>query len=287
MSILFKNIAKKANDLLSDKNTSKKFSVATEAANGTKYNAEASISGASVSGKVGASLKHDSGFNVDKVEFDNKGTLTTNITLDKAVDNVQFSVNSKIQPLATTNPAESVTIGATYSSDDFQADLDVSPIDPTSADFSACFKRDDLYFGGAAGLKLTEDSGVDVSGYDFGVGYIKSSAAAAFTIKNKLADYQFSFFHQHSDKIAFAATIGGKTDNAGSAGLAFGGSYNVDDGTTANAKLSAPNGSASSANFSFNLDHRLNASAKLGLTAVIPADLTGAPAFGLNLSLGI
>merc|ERR1719305_928132 len=74
MSILFKNIAKKANDLLSDKNTSKKFSVATEAANGTKYNAEASISGASVSGKVGASLKHDSGFNVDKVEFDNKGT---------------------------------------------------------------------------------------------------------------------------------------------------------------------------------------------------------------------
>merc|ERR1712216_223137 len=87
MSILFKNIAKKANDLLSDKNTSKKFSVATEAANGTKYNAEASISGASVSGKVGASLKHDSGFNVDKVEFDNKGTLTTNITLDKAVDN--------------------------------------------------------------------------------------------------------------------------------------------------------------------------------------------------------
>merc|ERR1712032_923745 len=281
-----KNIAKKANDLLSDKNTSKKFSVATEAANGTKYNAEASISGASVSGKVGASLKHDSGFNVDKVEFDNKGTLTTNITLDKAVDNVQFSVNSKIQPLATTNPAESVTIGAAYSSDDFQADIDVSPIDPTSADFSACFKRDDLHFG-AAGLKLTEDGGVDVSGYDFGVGYIKSSAAAAFTIKNKLADYQFSFFHQHSDKIAFAATIGGKTDNAGSAGLAFGGSYNVDDGTTANAKLSAPNVSASSANFSFNLDHRLNASAKLGLTAVIPADLNGAPQFGLNLSLGI
>merc|ERR1712037_907659 len=155
--------------------------------------------------------------------------------------NVQFSVNSKIQPLATTNPAESVTIGATYTSDDFQADIDVSPIDPTSADFSACFKRDDLHFGGAAGLKLTEDGGVDVSGYDFGVGYIKDSAAAAFTIKNKRS----------------------------------------------NAKLSAPNGSASSANFSFNLDHRLNDSANLGLTAVIPADLNGAPQFGLNLSLGI
>jgi len=293
MSILFKNIAKKANDLLSSRKKyttggAKKFSIGTTTANGTNYNAEATLSGGSVSGSISTDLKHESGFTVKNVELDNEGTLATEITLDKALDNVQFSVNAKIQPLATSNPNEETTIGATYTHDDFQADLVVSPLDPAAADFSICFKRDDIFVGGAAGLKYDDKSGsVDLSAYDFGAAYVKDGSAAAFTLKKKLSNYQFSFFHKHSDDISFAATLGGKTDNKEAAALEFGGSYKVDNDTVAHAKLSFPNANTASANFSFNVDHQLNSSAKLGLTAVLPVDLNGAPQFGLNLSLGV
>lgn len=292
MSILFKNIAKQANDLLSSKKYTtggaKKFSIKTKTANGTSFSAEANIAGASVSGKIATDLKHESGFTVKKIELDNKGTLTTEITLDKALDNVQFAANAKIQPLATSNPAELTTLGATYNNDEFQADLVVSPFDPAAADFSLCVKRDDFYVGGAAGVKYDDKAGsVDVSAYDFGVAYIKSGGAAALTVKQKLSAYQFSFYNQHSDKITLAATLGGKMCPKAGASLEFGGSYQIDDGTTAFGKLSFPNADTASASFSFNVDHQLNPSAKLGLTSVLPVDMNGAPQFGLNLSLGI
>lgn len=292
MSILFKNIAKPANDLLSkSKYTTggaKKFGIKTKTSNGTNFKAEANIVGGSVSGKIGTDLKHESGFTVKKIELDNKGTLTTEITLDKALDNVVFAVNAKIQPLATSNPTELTTIGATFKNDDLQADLIVSPFDPAAANFSLCVKRDDFYFGGAAGVKFDDKAGsVDVSAYDFGVAYVKAGGAASFTVKNKLSAYQFGFFHKHSDKISFAATLGGKVDPKAGGALEFGGSYEIDAGTTAHSKLSFPNGDSASASFSFNVDHQLNSSAKLGLTSVLPVELNGAPQFGLNLSLGI
>lgn len=181
MSILFKNIAKPANDLLSkSKYTTggaKKFGIKTKTSNGTSFKAEANIVGGSVSGKIGTDLKHESGFTVKKIELDNKGTLTTEITLDKALENVVFAVNAKIQPLATSNPTELTTIGATFKNDDLQADLIVSPFDPAAANFSLCVKRDDFYFGGAAGVKYDDKAGsVDVSAYDFGVAYVKLEA---------------------------------------------------------------------------------------------------------------
>lgn len=268
----------------------KKFSINTKAANGATYKAEANISGGSVSGKIGTELKHESGFTVKKLELNNKGTLTTEITLDKALDNFQFNVDAKIQPLAVSNPKEDTRIGATYTHDDFKANLKVSPLDPAAADLSVCFNRDDFYFGGAAGLTLDDDSGaVDFSTYDFGVAYKKPNAVAAFTVTKKLSQYQFSFFHRHSDKINFAAKLDGKTSpkDAGAAGIEFGGSYNIDNDTTAYGKLSLPNSNTASASFSFNVNHRLNDSAKLDLTSVLPVDLTGAPQFGLNLSFGV
>lgn len=101
MSILFKNIAKPANDLLSkSKYTTggaKKFGIKTKTSNGTNFKAEANIVGGSVSGKIGTDLKHESGFTVKKIELDNKGTLTTEITLDKALENVVFAVKYVIK----------------------------------------------------------------------------------------------------------------------------------------------------------------------------------------------
>jgi hypothetical protein len=294
MSILFKDIAKQANDLLSSSNYTtggaKKFSISTKAANGAKYKAEANISGGSVSGKIATELKHDSGFTVKKLELNNKGTLTTQITLDKALDNFQFSVDAKIQPLAASNPKEDTRIGATYTHKDFKANLKVSPLDPTAADLSVCFNRDEFYFGGAAGLTLDDNSGaVDFSAYDFGLAYKQPDAVAAFTVTQKLSQYQFSFFHKHSDKINFAAKLDGKTTpkDAGAAGIEFGGSYKIDNDTTAYSKLSLPNSNTASASFSFNVNHKLNDSATLDFTSVLPVDLTGAPEFGLNMSFGI
>jgi len=254
---------------------------------GSNFSASATLKGGSVSGKIATDLKHESGFTVKNIELNNKGTLSTQITLDKAVDNVQFSVNAKIQPLAVSNPKEETKIGATYTHDDFKADLVVSPLDPAAADFSACYKYDDIYVGGAAGIAYGE-GGVDVKKYDFGIAYSKDNAVAALTVKNKLGNYQFSFYHKHSDSINFAATLGGKCSNADkNAALEFGGSYKVDGDTTVDSKLSFPNASTDSAKLQFNVGHRLNSSAKLGLSASLPVNLDGAGQFGLSLSLGV
>merc|ERR1712072_138465 len=99
-------------------------------------------------------------------------------------------------------------------------------MDPTAADFSACYKYEDIYVGGAAGIALGE-GGVDVKKYDFGIAYSSDNAVAAVTVKDKLSNFQFSFYHRHSDTIDFAATLGGKcflTSDAVGA-LEFGGSY--------------------------------------------------------------
>jgi len=234
----------------------------------------------------GADFSLDSGFTVKKLELDNKGTLSSEITLDKAVDNVQFSINAKIQPLSESDPDEETKIGATYTADEFKGDLVVSPMDPTSADASLCFTRDGFFFGGSAGLKY-DDGDFDISNYEFGAAYSKSKCSSgAVTVKNKLSKFQFSFFHQHSDAIAFAATIDGSLCKNNGAALAFGGSYKVDSDTTAYSKLSVPNGNSSSSNLSVNVDHKLSSQTSLGLTAVLPVDLSGAPQFGLSLAFG-
>ena len=194
--------------------------------------------------------------------------------------------SATFQPLVTLNPSEETAISATYSHKDFKAKLAVSPFEQPAADLSVCVQRDNFFFGGAAGLKYV-DNNVDISAYDFGVGYKNAGAAAALTVKNKLSKYQFSFFHKHSDVISFAATYDGKISGESAADVEFGGSYDVDSDTTVYSKLSFSNGSTASSKFYFNVDHRLNSSAKLGITSVLPADLNGAPKFGLNLSLGL
>lgn len=289
MSTLFKNIAGAANGLLADKiaGGAKNFSITTKTGNGVTYSASANANGADVSGKIGASFSTDSGFSVNQLELDNKGTLSSNITLDKAVDKVQFSINAKIQPLKESNPAEETKIGAVYTANDFKGDLVVSPFDPTSADASLCFARNGLLVGGSAGFKYDDCGNFDLSNYEFGAAYSKGSGTGALVVKNKLSDFQFSFHHQHSDAIAFAATIDGSLAANTGAALAFGGSYNVDADTTAFSKLNVPNdGNSASSNFSFHVAHKLNSQTSLGLTAVLPVDLSGAPQLGLSLSFG-
>jgi len=301
MSILFKDIAKKANDLLGKNYTTdskKKFSVKTATAGGITYKAEGTISGDKLAGKIGAEIKHDSGFTVKKVELNNKGELTSEITLDKAVDDVQFTLDVKLAPLEAVNPQEETKIGLIYSQADYKASLQVSPMDPTSAKASICFNKDGFNVGGTGYVEYDTEAGeVSKHGYGFGVGYSADNSVSAFKVskcpndkENVLTGYQFSFFRQHTDAIAFAATLGGKInpgkDASPSARLQFGGSYKVDSASTLYAKISAPNGTTASSKASFNYDSQLSDSTKLGVTTVVGLDGSSAPAFGVNLGFG-
>jgi len=300
MSILFKDIAKKANDLLGKNFTTdskKKFSVKTATAGGITYKAEGTISGDKLAGKIGAEIKHDSGFTVKKVELNNKGELTSEITLDKAVDDVRFTLDVKLAPLETVDPKEETKIGVIYTQPDYKASVQVSPLDPTSAKASVCFNKDGFNVGGTGYVEYDTEAGeVSKHGYGFGVGYSADNSVSAIKLSkcpsdnNVLTGYQFSFFRQHTDAIAFAATLGGKINpkegQSPSARLQFGGSYKVDSSSTLYAKLSAPNGTTAGSKASFNYDSQLSDSTKLGVTAVVGLDGSSAPAFGVNLGFG-
>lgn len=298
MSTLFSDLNKQARELLCNKKKyiidgAKKFSLKTKTANDVEYKAEAKLSGNSVSGKVGTSFTLDSGFNVKKLELNNNGVLESEILLNKAVEDVQFKLKVKLEPLKKDDPVEESIISAKYSNGDITADLSVSPFQPTTADFSLCMCRDGFSFGGAAGLSLNlgeekeETENVACTSYQVGVGYTANDSTAALMVENKDdLKYQFSFFRQHSDNIAFAATLGGKTDS-GSAQLEFGGSYNIDADTTGYSKLTFPDGNTSSATAAFLVDSQLCTNTKLGLTAVLPLDFQSAPQFGLNMNFGV
>ena len=96
MSIFFKDIGKKAKDLLGknyNADGSKKFSVKTKTADGVTYAAESSFNGGKAKGKVKVDFKTD-GANFKNLSLDSTGCFESEVTFDKVIDNVIFTMRS-------------------------------------------------------------------------------------------------------------------------------------------------------------------------------------------------
>merc|ERR1719261_10530 len=115
--------------------------------NGIKYSVEGTTKGNKLTGNVGVSLKRDDGLTIKKLEVSNKGVLTTDVTLDKAVDNVQFTLNAILEPLNQQVQNEKTEVGLTYFADKFTANLKVSPLANQSASANVLYNQDNVSVG--------------------------------------------------------------------------------------------------------------------------------------------
>lgn len=289
MSIFFKDIGKKAKDLLGKNYTTgekKEFSIKTKTADGITYAAESTITGAKVKGKVKVDFKASDNVKFKTLSLDSSGSFESDVAVSNILDNVVFTLSGKSKSL--TSPTGD--IGVEYSHQDFKAKFGAAPFGKNTANASICFKRNDLFVGGSAGFKFGD--GFEASGYDFGVGYSFDDNVAAVKVGNKLSTLTFSGHRQHSDDVALAVTL--TSDLSGDNFIPqaeLGGSFKIDSDTSVFGKVSIPNGGTKDVKASFSLDQKLNSNAKLSLTSVLdldpehPRNFFGSE-FGLSLKFG-
>lgn len=289
MSIFFKDLGKKAKDLLGKNYTSdgsKKFSIKTKTAGGVTYAAESAINGAKAKGKVKVDFKNGQ-VKFKNLSLDSSGCFETDIAVSDVLDNVVFTLRGKSKSLSS----HTGDIGAEYSTQDFKAKIVVAPVCKNNAQASVCFKQDDFFAGASAGVDFGE--GFNLSSYDFGVGYsFDSDNSATLHVANQLSTVKLSGYRKHSSDINLAGTI---TSSLGGdsflPGVELGGSLEIDSETEVFGKLSAPNFGTKDLKASFALEQKLNSNAKLSLTSVIdldpdhPQNFAGAT-FGLTLKFG-
>jgi hypothetical protein len=271
---LFKDLGKKAKDLLGKgyETDGKKTLKLSNTSNGIKYSVEGTTKGNKLTGNVGVSLKRDDGLTIKKLEVSNKGVLTTDVTLDKAVENVQFTLNAILEPLNQQVQNEKTEVGLTYFADKFTANLKVSPLANQSASANVLYNQDNVSVGVsvAAGIGNEENAELDVTAYDFGLGYNHDNSIATLHLTKKLSHAKFSFFRQHSPDLAFAASISTAltpSNEPKAPSLEFGGSWGAYQ-----AKLTAPSASTENATASFSYKQKLNANADLTLSSVVHLD---------------
>lgn len=289
MSILFKNLGKNAKDLLDNKKHyttggNKKFSIETKAAGDIKYSAESTINGAKIDGKFSYDYKAE-GLN-EKVSVSTSGCLKSDTTYECA-NNLLLTLSTASKSL-TQHEGD---IGAEYSHEDFKAKFVCAPLCKNTAKASICFKKDDFYAGGEAGVSLGD--GFDIDQYDFGLGYSSCQQNYAYLhVTNKLSTVKLSLFRKHDADTALAGTVTANFgDETPSPAIELGGSYKVDRDTSVYGKLTAPKTGTKDLTASFTLDHKLNNNASLSLTSVLDLDPEHAQnfmgsQFGLSLKFG-
>jgi len=264
MPVAFKDLSKKANDAL-DKgfDSANSVKVNTTSANGVKYSAEIKSKGSGkVAGKVGASFKHSSGFNVKKLEIANNGTLTSDITLTGAVDNTTFNLGVVMRPLALPGNGEKVEVGVDYAHEKAQATLKVSPLDPTGASLSILAKVHDNVLVGGSYAGVLDDTWVH-SANNVGLGYTNGNANVSLNAASSLSKFTIGAHLQHSNDIAFAARVGLTRANPSAAAVTLGATYKIDADTNVRAKLDVPNGSTDGATASFGVNQKISNNVRL------------------------
>lgn len=289
MSIFFKDIGKKAKDLLGknyNADGSKKFSIKTKTANGVTYAAESSFNGAKAKGKVKVNFKTDNA-NFKNLSLDSTGSFQSEVAFEKLLDNVVVTMSGTSRSITS----HSGDISAEYANNDIKAKFAVAPFCKNTADASICYKYNDLFVGGAVGVNFND--GFDLSSYDFGAGYsFDAKNVATLHVGKKLSTVKLSGHRQQCADVALAATITSvlSGENALPA-IELGGSLKIDSDTSVFGKVSAPNFGTKDLKASFSLDQKLNANASLSLTSVLDLD-PGHPQnffgsqFGLELKFG-
>lgn len=284
MSIFFKDIGKKAKDLLGKKYTtdgSKTFSVETTTSDDVKYAAEGTLTGAKVNGKVSVDFKADR-VHFKKLSVDSSGCFTSEVTLSNVVDNVLFTMSGKSRSL-TDHEGD---IGAEYSHKDFKAKFVAAPFCKNTADASICYKHNDVFVGGSAGINF--NNGFDLSAYNVGVGYTFDQNVVALNFNQKKT-LKFSGHRQHSDDIALATTLSSSlSDDNICPAIEFGGSYKIDSDTSVFCKLSSPRCSGTEGlRGSVALDQKLNDNASFSVTAELDLDPAETPSDFLGGEFGL
>lgn len=293
MSIFFKDLAKKAKDLLDNKKHyttggNKKFSIKTKTANGTTYSAESTVDGSKAKGKVKCEFKMDCGLTVKSLSLDNSGCFASDLTLDKVLNNVRFT-HSNSCGLVNGGANMEGEVGVEYDNQDFKAKVGL--ISDSSANASVCFRKDNFFAGGAFGVQFDE---FEFNTYDFGLGYSEDQTTTALNCCNQLSTFKLSHYRQQCADLAMAGNLvlnlANKDSDNMTFAIEFGGSYKVDCDTTVYGKLTAPSFSSKDLTGSFSMDQKLNDNASLSLTTVV--DLNPRcqsffdSQFGLALKLG-
>ena len=181
-------------------------------------------------------------------------------------------------------------VGFEYSQEDFKAKFVTAPL-CKNASASVCYKHNDLFVGGSAGIEFKD--GLDLTAYDIGVGYsIDADNVATLNVGDKFSTLKFSGYRQHSEDVALAATLTSSiSDGDFFPAIELGGSLKIDSDTSVFGKVSAPNFGTKDLNASFALDQKLNANTSLSLTSVLDLD-PGHPqkffgsTFGVTLKFG-
>jgi hypothetical protein len=283
----FADLAKKALDTLNkgyESNHSAK--VTTKASNGVTYTGSVNSKGnGKLAGKVGAAVKHSSGFNLKKLEIANNGTLASEVALEGAVDKTTFNLNVVMTPLDLSGAGEKCEVGLEYAHEKAQLTLAVSPLLPTSAALSVLIKaHENVLIGGSYAGQL-DDTWTHTSD-NVGIGYLNGDSTVTLTSASLFNKFSLTGFHQFNKEIAFAASVDLNRANPANAAITIGGSYQVDADTSVKAKINVPNGSTDGATASIGYNQKINANVRLTAASQVRLDPQD-DLFGASFALGV
>lgn len=238
--ILFKDIAKTANNTLNDDyDFNRKLKIKTKTANNVSFTTEGTMSSnKAILAKMSAGFSHSCGLNVSKLQVTTHGRLIGEANINNALlDGLKLTL--KAEDGSLRNPAGVKykpvgKVGAEYRLDSLSTTAE--------ADFannlisaSAVFGYDNFVFGGQGALNIEKSK---VSDQNLAVSYCGKDFHASVVTKKNFQAVSVSFDHKPCNNAILAAVLDHDV-KAKTHALTVGGRYKPDSETTFCSKVNS------------------------------------------------
>lgn len=231
--ILFKDIAKKANDTLNDDyDFNRKLKIKTKTANNVSFTTEGTMgSNKAILAKLSAGFSHSSGLNISKLQVTTHGRLIGEANVNNAIlDGLKLTFKAEdgsLKNAAGLKYKPVGKIGAEYRKDNVsataEADFANNMLSATSV-----FAYDKFVFGGQAALNIEKSA---LSDQNVALSYVGKDFNASVVSKKNMNVVSVSYDHKPKNNIIMAAVLDHDI-KAQTHALTIGGRYCPDSETT-------------------------------------------------------
>lgn len=240
MSVLFKDIGRKANDTLNDDyDFNRKLKVKTKTLNGVTFTTEGAMgSRNAILAKLAASFNHPSGLNISKLQVTTHGRVIGEANVANALmDGLKLTFKIEDGALKNASGIKYRPVGK------FGAEYRAKNLSTTTeADFTnnvigatSVFKYNKFLFGGQAAINIEKSALTDKN---FALGYVCSDFNASLSTKKNMNVLSASFNHQLAKNTIYAGVLEFNLKQQTNA-LTLGGRHKPDSETTYCGKINS------------------------------------------------
>lgn len=239
MAVLFKDLAKTAQDVLNDDyDYSRKLKVKSKASNGVTFTTEGQLNAnKSIIAKVAGGFTH-SGSSVvfKKLQVTTQGRLVTEAELPNVLTkglNLTFKLEDG--SVAKNSSAKQVgVLGAEYKQDKFSFNTEADFVS-NSVKAAGAFVQDNFVVGGQVAFNVEKSA---LTEHNVGVSYVGGDFATTLVTKKNFGALQASFHHKVSKDTTYAAVLDYDLKSAANT-LNVGGRFKADADTTYAGKINS------------------------------------------------